>query len=106
MKTNIVMVLTGLIILLLVNLSIWDKQVHLNEGEVIYLELAPIDPRSLMQGDYMALQFAISNQVQGVFSGQKLSSPQDNFLPDLWDIELPISKDGFVVIEKDLEQVA
>ncbi|WP_348634845.1 GDYXXLXY domain-containing protein [Thauera sp. GDN1] len=29
------------------------------QGRVVLFELAPIDPRSLMQGDYMALRFAI-----------------------------------------------
>lgn len=105
MKTSIVMVLTGLIILFLVNLSIWDKQVHLQEGEVIYLELTPVDPRSLMQGDYMALRYVISNKLQEALSGKTLS-PQENLIPELWDVELPIAKDGFVVIEKDENQVA
>lgn len=105
MKTNIVMVLTGLIILCLVNLSIWNKQEHLNAGEVIYLELAPVDPRSLMQGDYMALRYAISNKLQTALSG--VNPPQqENLIPELWDVELPVTKDGFVVIEKDLNKVA
>ena len=29
----------------------------MTEGSVILLQTAPIDPRSLMQGDYMALRF-------------------------------------------------
>ena len=28
-------------------------------GRVVYLKLAPVDPRSLMQGDYMALNYAL-----------------------------------------------
>jgi len=31
----------------------------LRDGRPVLVELAPVDPRSLMQGDYMALSFAI-----------------------------------------------
>ena len=34
------------------------------DGEVVYLELAPVDPRSLIQGDYMALRFALARDLQ------------------------------------------
>jgi uncharacterized membrane-anchored protein len=35
----------------------------LAQGDLILLELAPVDPRSLMQGDYMALRFAADDQL-------------------------------------------
>ena len=35
----------------------------LAEGTVVLLELAPVDPRSMMQGDYMALAFAIDRRL-------------------------------------------
>ena len=64
MKTNIVVLLTGMTIIFLVNFAIWQKQTHLDKGEEIFLELAPVDPRSLMQGDYMALRFELSDAIQ------------------------------------------
>jgi len=51
------------IILALVNWSIANKEKHLVEGKVVYLELVPVDPRSLMQGDYMALRFRLADEV-------------------------------------------
>ncbi len=63
---KIIVVVTLLVTLAAVNWAIWDKEGHLAEGEVMYLELAPVDPRSLMQGDYMALNFALSNRIQSV----------------------------------------
>ncbi|HEY6720777.1 MAG TPA: GDYXXLXY domain-containing protein [Burkholderiales bacterium] len=48
-------------VLALVNFSIVGKERQLESGKVVYLELAPVDPRSLMQGDYMALRFKIAN---------------------------------------------
>ena len=35
----------------------------LRDGQWVLLELAPVDPRSLMQGDYMALRFAVDAQL-------------------------------------------
>lgn len=52
------------IVLVAVNWSIAGKEQHLARGKIVYLELAPVDPRSLMQGDYMALRFAVANDVQ------------------------------------------
>lgn len=62
--SRVVIVATMLLILAVVNGAIWQKERQLSEGEVVYLELAPVDPRSLMQGDYMALNFELSNDIQ------------------------------------------
>lgn len=43
--------------------EIYKKEQLLEKGQVFYLELAPRDPRSLMQGDYMALNYAILRQI-------------------------------------------
>jgi len=52
-----------LLILAVINWSIYQKEQLLSHGRVVFLELAPIDPRSLMQGDYMALRFKVANEV-------------------------------------------
>lgn len=46
-----------------VNASIILKERIKTDGTRIYLALAPVDPRSLMQGDYMALRFEIANDI-------------------------------------------
>ncbi len=48
-----------IVALIMVNISIYQKQHLLAKGDIIILELAPVDPRSLMQGDYMALSYAL-----------------------------------------------
>jgi uncharacterized membrane-anchored protein len=47
-----------------VNYSIYAKERIIRTGERIYLELAPVDPRSLMQGDYMALRFRLAEAIE------------------------------------------
>ena len=53
--------LTGLIVLLAANYTIYSRELLLTEGQVVVLQLAPVDPRSLMQGDYMALRFQVAS---------------------------------------------
>jgi uncharacterized membrane-anchored protein len=55
--------------LALVNYSIVAKERLLAGGAVVFLELAPVDPRSLMQGDYMALRFRIANDAAPALRG-------------------------------------
>ena len=45
------------------NFSIVGKENIKRSGEIVYLRLAPVDPRSLMQGDYMALRFALVQEL-------------------------------------------
>jgi len=45
--------------------SIASKERIRREGALVYLELAPVDPRSLMQGDYLALRFVLAREIEG-----------------------------------------
>jgi uncharacterized membrane-anchored protein len=56
-----VAVAAAALVLLLTNYTIYRRERLLTEGRVVLLELAPVDPRSLMQGDYMALRFKVAN---------------------------------------------
>lgn len=52
-----------------VNWSLLGKERIKTNGERIFLALAPVDPRSLMQGDYMALRFEIADRISTDASG-------------------------------------
>jgi len=71
MQTNLVLkwLTAGAILLslILVNLSIFQKEQILEKGTVVIMELAPVDPRSLMQGDYMALDYALARRLYQQF---------------------------------------
>ncbi len=51
--------LCALAVLAVVNTGIWQKEQLISNSRVIFVELAPVDPRSIMQGDYMALNFRL-----------------------------------------------
>ena len=57
-------VITCVIFLLLYNYSIYSKEKHLRTGEIVNLELEPVDPRSLMQGDFMDLDYDMSRKIR------------------------------------------
>jgi uncharacterized membrane-anchored protein len=58
-------VLAGILVLALASWTVWQREALLASGKVAVLELAPVDPRSLMQGDYMALRFKLADDVFG-----------------------------------------
>lgn len=60
----IIILVNLLLVLGLFNHSMMKKETLLTDGELALLELAPVDPRSLMQGDYMTLNYAISQDVK------------------------------------------
>jgi uncharacterized membrane-anchored protein len=67
------------------NLQIVQKERLLTSGESMLLQLAPVDPRSLIEGDYMRLEYAIVREVG---------------TPDGWP------RDGQLVVAPDAEGVA
>ena len=82
-------VLLGLVILLLVNRSVWDKEQQLRDGRLVLLALAPVDPRSLMQGDYMRLRYAVETDAMSRL-----------------DLKAEPTQDGYLVVQLDKEGVA
>jgi len=58
------------------NISVYQKETVLSNGTTMLLELAPRDPRSLMQGDYMVLRYAIAGNLRS----QMEKIPVDGYL--------------------------
>lgn len=52
------------------------KQTLIAEGRPVFLELGPVDPRSLMQGDYMRLAFGLPTPSKGIMAGPGAQRPR------------------------------
>lgn len=65
-------------VLVVANFGIWQKERLIAGGQPVFVELAPVDPRSLMQGDYMALAFRLPADVEARVEG--LASAQRAFV--------------------------
>ena len=61
---HIAIAVSAVAVLLVVNIGIAQKENLISHGKTVYLSMAPRDPRSLMQGDYMALNFPIPAELQ------------------------------------------
>lgn len=85
--------LLGLLLtMVLVNLNIKKYEAHLATGEPVLLELAPVDPRGFMQGDYMALSFGIETDICEALGKQNHELYLDN-------------TEGKVIVRKDAHNV-
>lgn len=54
---------TALLVLVAINFLIMKKEDTFANGRTMLLRLAPVDPRSLIQGDYMVLRYAIARGI-------------------------------------------
>ena len=72
--------LVGMSILVAVNYAIWQKEQLLSHGKTVILALAPVDPRSLMQGDYMRLRFQAEQDMQRFLPNKKENSVADGYV--------------------------
>jgi uncharacterized membrane-anchored protein len=63
MRSRVIFAGLVLVVLALVVLVV-RKELVLAHGTPVLLELAPVDPRSLMQGDYMVLDYAVSRELR------------------------------------------
>ena len=79
----------------LVNWSIYKKEQHLKHGRAVFLELAPVDPRSLMQGDFMALRFKMGNQITDA-----LQNDETHRLP-----YVTRNADGYAIVSLDEKNI-
>lgn len=61
---SIVILANLLLVLFLINYSACGKEEIKQKGNFIFLELAPVDPRAFMKGDYMELNYAIFEHIQ------------------------------------------
>ncbi len=57
---NIIIIANLALVLVFFAWSVVQKERTLTDRQLVLLELAPVDPRSLMQGDYMSLNYRIA----------------------------------------------
>ena len=89
---HIVVLVTVILVLAATNININKKEDLIVNGEKLFFPLAPVDPRSLMQGDYMRLRFQLAVNIQ-----KRLSLLNNKAV-------IPMQQ-GFVVVEKNEKSV-
>ena len=97
---KILMPVIALILILIgVNWSIANKEKQLETGAIAYLKLRPVDPRSLMQGDFMRLRFEMADNIINLLpkSRVKVSWRHRNRVT---------AKNGYIIATLDDQRVA
>ncbi|MGO2505610.1 MAG: GDYXXLXY domain-containing protein [Psychrobacter alimentarius] len=88
---TITIAILGLVgILTFISINVMKYERHLASGDPVLLQLAPVDPRGFMQGDYMTLSYTLERNVLDV-----LDKTGDR----------PKSADGYVIVALDERDV-
>jgi uncharacterized membrane-anchored protein len=85
--TKKIMLVLSILVLGVLNYGIYQKEQIKKTGQTLLLELAPVDPRSLLQGDYMQLRYTIAVNI-----------PATAETP-------PMTRGGYIVIREDTNNV-
>lgn len=85
---NISIALLGLLLVIAVmTVNVAKYETHLATGETVLLALAPVDPRGFIQGDYMALRYALEDEVFAALNKDPGS--------------YPINSEGYIIVAVD-----
>ncbi|WP_068325299.1 GDYXXLXY domain-containing protein [Psychrobacter sp. P2G3] len=92
---SISVALLGLLfIIFMMTINVAKYETHLATGDTVLLELAPVDPRGFMQGDYMTLSYTIERKV--------FNALENHTEEDLYGTA---SRDGYVIVALDDNRV-
>jgi uncharacterized membrane-anchored protein len=83
--TRLLIAIGAALVLGAVNLAILDKESVKRNGRAVYVELGPRDPRSLMQGDYMALNFPLAQQIRSTWGASPPREGERRLAPIVLD---------------------
>lgn len=92
-KTKTILILFNFILLFALTSFSAFKEENYKKGEYFYLKLAPVDPRSLMQGDYMILNYEIVDK-----AWEKIHQIQEESSKTI--------KKGYIAVKLDKNKVA
>jgi uncharacterized membrane-anchored protein len=79
-------IILALLFLGVFNFNVYQKERFLVNSVTLFLELAPVDPRSLMQGDYMQLGYKVARDAEAQAEKTGLTS-------------------GFLIVKRDKRQI-
>ena len=96
---KILLIINIVILFVVTGFSANKEEGYKKSNSYFYLELAPVDPRSLLQGDYMTLNYDITDKAQEIiFNGIYDSKDENNKFLDM--------RKGYIVVSLDENKVA
>ena len=99
---KVTMLVLLVLILVVLNYSIYEKEQIKKHGSIVLLRLEPVDPRSLMQGDYMQLRYAIEQDIaKNITNDMMKDAPSSETKESVND-----TNESYIVIRVDENNVA
>lgn len=86
--------------------AVWRNEKLLADGEVVRLELAPRDPRALLTGDYMALNYRLARDIETMIGGDRRSRASGAGGSGRDGEAAPAPRDGYALVRLDERRVA
>lgn len=87
--------------------AVWRNEKLLAGGDVVRLELAPRDPRALLTGDYMALNYRLARDIEKMIGGDRRSRASGRGGGSDRDGEAALApRDGYALVRLDERRVA
>ena len=100
---KILLLLGLLLILCAFNWAVWQREPLLRDGTVMYLRLAPVDPRAFLLGDYMDLSFAIDLDITDALYDE---ARKNNKATSRFELQRELPREGHVVVTLSPQRVA
>lgn len=99
---NLLVLATLALLLLGFNWSAFQKEQLMENGDIVLLELAPVDPRALLMGDYMTLDYRMNREVTRAL----LAAQGEDRGMSSYERRSRLPEDGVAIVRLDQNKVA
>ncbi len=86
--------------------SVQQKEQQMENGVMVIVSLAPRDPRALLLGDYMALNFVINSDIDRALSAKYLNGEDARWGRSHGQNREQLPRDGVAIVRLDANSVA
>lgn len=107
---KILLIVNIVILFVITGFSAMKEEGYKKSEDYFYLELTPIDPRSLLQGDYMTLNYDITDKAQDFIYNNRTNiydEENENEVEEIKEVrKLADAKKAYIAVRLDENKVA
>ena len=107
---KILLIINIIILFVITGFSVTKEESYKKLDSYFYLELAPVDPRSLLQGDYMTLNYDITDKARDFIYNNRsyiYDGENENEVEEIRELrKLADAKKAYIAVRLDENKVA
>ena len=105
---KILLIVNVIILFVITGFSATKEESYKKLDSYFYLELAPVDPRSLLQGDYMTLNYDITDKARDfIYDNRTYIYDGENEVEEIRELrKLADAKKAYIAVRLDKNRVA